>query len=202
MVNLVITSYFAIFGAAAVYRLFVPGVRKVVHALTGYNPAASHDIKSSSWVGWIVSPFEFRIERNGKVTYAGSIDLVDALTLAASVVFTAYYVVTKNWIASNIFGEAFSVSAISLLHLDSFVTGSILLSGLFLYDIFWVFGTNVMVTVAKSFDAPIKILFPKDIFAEKLEFALLGLGDIVIPGKTLTAIAAAAYRHHGTVQVH
>ena len=33
--------------------------------------------------------------------------------------------------------------------------------GLFFYDIFWVFFTPVMVTVAKSFDAPIKLLFPR-----------------------------------------
>ena len=37
--------------------------------------------------------------------------------------------------------------------------GAVLLSGLFFYDIFWVFGTPVMVTVAKSLDAPIKLLF-------------------------------------------
>jgi len=47
---------------------------------------------------------------------------------------------------------------------------------------FWVFGTDVMVTVAKNFDAPIKLLFPKDIFADVFEFSMLGLGDIVIPG--------------------
>jgi len=29
--------------------------------------------------------------------------------------------------------------------------------GLFVYDIFWVFFTPVMVSVAKSFDAPIKV---------------------------------------------
>jgi Signal peptide peptidase len=40
--------------------------------------------------------------------------------------------------------------------LNNVVTGCILLGGLFFYDIFWVFGTNVMVTVAKSFEAPIK----------------------------------------------
>jgi len=39
-----------------------------------------------------------------------------------------------------------------------------------------------MVTVAKSFDAPIKLLFPKHLFAETMEFSMLGLGDIVIPG--------------------
>ena len=49
-----------------------------------------------------------------------------------------------------------------------------------------------MVTVAKSFDAPIKVIWPKDIFAllaqgilkvpEGTQFSLLGLGDIVLPG--------------------
>ena len=48
------------------------------------------------------------------------------------------------------------------------------------------FGTDVMVTVAKSLDGPIKILFPRsltpDVATGKLEMSLLGLGDIVIPG--------------------
>lgn len=39
-----------------------------------------------------------------------------------------------------------------------------------------------MVTVAKSFDAPIKLVFPRNIFAEEFKFSMLGLGDIVIPG--------------------
>lgn len=57
--------------------------------------------------------------------------------------------------------------------------------GLFVYDIFWVFGTNVMVTVAKSFEAPIKLVFPQDLLEKGLHgsnFAMLGLGDIVVPG--------------------
>jgi len=42
-----------------------------------------------------------------------------------------------------------------------------------------------MVTVAKSLDGPIKILFPRTLVpgpTGKLEMSLLGLGDIVIPG--------------------
>jgi len=43
-----------------------------------------------------------------------------------------------------------------------------------------------MVTVAKSFDGPIKLLFPRVLAVPaasiKGEFSLLGLGDIVIPG--------------------
>lgn len=48
------------------------------------------------------------------------------------------------------------------------------------------FGTDVMVTVAKSLDGPIKILFPRSIIPDpetgKIDMSLLGLGDIVIPG--------------------
>lgn len=89
------------------------------------------------------------------------------------------------------FGLSFAINAIQLLSLDSFKTGMILLSGLFFYDIFWVFGTEVMVSVAKNFDAPIKLVWPRDIIGvlsgtlEKTEFSMLGLGDIVIPGRQL-----------------
>ena len=67
-----------------------------------------------------------------------------------------------------------------MIKLGSFSNGAILLSGLFFYDIFWVFGTDVMVTVAKNFDAPIKLLFPQ--MDKEGRPSLLGLGDIVIPG--------------------
>ncbi|CAG2114993.1 unnamed protein product [Medioppia subpectinata] len=59
------------------------------------------------------------------------------------------------------------------------------MGGLFVYDVFWVFGTDVMVTVAKSFEAPIKLVFPQDFLESGVNgthFAMLGLGDIVIPG--------------------
>jgi len=80
---------------------------------------------------------------------------------------------------------AFAINGVELLHLNNVVTGCILLGGLFFYDIFWVFGTNVMVTVAKSFEAPIKLVFPQDLLEKGLDannFAMLGLGDIVLPG--------------------
>lgn len=119
--------------------------------------------------------------------YKGTFTVIHLVTLFVSLILTAYYVATKNWIASNIFGLAFAFNAIQMLSIDSFKTGMILLSGLFFYDIFWVFGTEVMVTVAKSFDAPIKVVWPKQWLGllpdETIQFTMLGLGDIVIPGK-------------------
>ncbi|KAG8213665.1 gamma-glutamyltranspeptidase-domain-containing protein [Butyriboletus roseoflavus] len=69
------------------------------------------------------------------------------------------------------------------LAVDSFKTGCILLSGLFFYDIYWVFGTDVMVKVATSLDVPIKLLWPKSMtLASERGFSMLGLGDVVMPG--------------------
>ncbi len=58
----------------------------------------------------------------------------------------------------------------------------LMLWGLFFYDIFWVYGTDVMITVAKSIDAPIKLMFPYNWEELPPKFSMLGLGDIVIPG--------------------
>jgi hypothetical protein len=80
----------------------------------------------------------------------------DVVSLAACSLVGAWYLIQKHWIANNLFGLAFAVNAVELLHLNNVITGCILLCGLFFYDIFWVFGTDVMVTVAKSFEAPIK----------------------------------------------
>ncbi|PWN21101.1 peptidase A22B, signal peptide peptidase, partial [Microstroma glucosiphilum] len=105
---------------------------------------------------------------------------------------------TRHWMCSNVIALSLSLQAISLMGLDSFLTGSIMLGGLFVYDVFWVFGTEVMVSVARNFDAgPIKILFPKNLpdaatlfghafstfrAAPQWQMTMLGLGDIVIPG--------------------
>jgi len=54
---------------------------------------------------------------------------------------------------------------------------------------------KVMVTVAKNFDAPIKVLFPRDLLAEEYKFTLLGLGDIVVPGLFITLALCFDYSH-------
>ena len=93
--------------------------------------------------------------------------------------------IRRFWVVNNILGIAFCLQGIEKMSLGSFKIAAILLVGLFFYDIFWVFGTDVMVTVAKSLDGPIKILFPRSLEINedgKYDLALLGLGDIVIPG--------------------
>ncbi|KAK7242897.1 aspartic endopeptidase [Aureococcus anophagefferens] len=65
-----------------------------------------------------------------------------------------------------------------------------MLGGLFFYDVWWVFGTDVMVTVAKGVDGPIKLLFPRPPGGGDggPAFSMLGLGDVVVPGLFLALL--------------
>ncbi|KAI8587491.1 signal peptide peptidase-domain-containing protein [Geranomyces variabilis] len=172
-INALFTAYFSILGVGAVWKAGM----QISRGITGWRIKGDYRVdlwKQSKEIG---------------TYHFGAYHLA---LLVFSLVVAGAYAMTKHWILSNIYGEAFSVSAIQLLNLDSFKTGMALLSFLFFYDVFWVFGTDVMVTVAKGFDAPVKVLWPKDIVAMILEgnlfqteggdFTLLGLGDIVLPG--------------------
>jgi minor histocompatibility antigen H13 len=110
--------------------------------------------------------------------------------LAIAFFFTSWvgisHLYRRHWITNDLLGIAFSVYGIENLHLASFKAGAILLSGLFIYDVFWVFATDVMTTVAKGIDAPILLMFPQDLlrngWMDASKHGMLGLGDIVIPG--------------------
>jgi len=119
------------------------------------------------------------------------------MSMIPSMIYTFSTTSPKSVILTDILSMSFSHNALSLLKLDSFKTGCILLSGLFFYDIWWVFGTEVMVSVATSLDVPIKLLWPKSLsFASERGFTMLGLGDIVIPGVFVAlALRYDHYRH-------
>lgn len=107
---------------------------------------------------------------------------LDFVALAISGTLVVFYLYFKSWIFNNVLATLMSINAIQLLFLGNFKNGFMMLIALFFYDIFFVFGTDVMLTVAKNIDAPIKVLFPTDWSADPPKFSLLGLGDIVIPG--------------------
>lgn len=83
------------------------------------------------------------------------------------------------------------MQGIAMVNLGSTQAGVILLWGLFVYDVFWVFFTPVMVTVATKIEGPIKLLFPSTETPGK--FNMLGLGDIVLPGLSLSPPAASFF---------
>ncbi|CAG0896166.1 unnamed protein product [Cyprideis torosa] len=165
---------------------FVLGVFALTHIL---EPLVEHFIPA----GLVpFSEYHIRFTKKGKPDQPTPEEIVDVkfsnVTLgcmATSTVVGIWYLKQKHWIANNVLGLAFAMNGVEILQINSVITGCILLGGLFIYDVFWVFGTNVMVTVAKSFEAPVKLVFPQDLFEKGLSadnFAMLGLGDIVIPG--------------------
>lgn len=97
--------------------------------------------------------------------------------------------IDKPWWLTNLQGFAVCYGALQLMSPTTFTTGSMILTGLFFYDIWAVFFTPLMVTVAQNLDVPIKLVFPRpedpNFPSEgdaKPSYSMLGLGDIVLPG--------------------
>ncbi|CAA0822978.1 Signal peptide peptidase [Striga hermonthica] len=160
LVNAVLTCYFFVLGIPALSATLLPAIKRFLPTQWNDNVIIWH----------------FPYFRSLEVEFTKS-QIVAAIP---GTFFCVWYASKKHWLANNILGLAFCIQGIEMLSLGSFKTGAILLAGLFVYDIFWVFFTPVMVSVAKSFDAPIKLLFPTSDATRP--FSMLGLGDIVIPG--------------------
>lgn len=166
-VNLLLNGYLTMLGMVAVAETLVP----VLHA---FVPEGMR----KTW-----KKLEFRIpvlmsEADDPVKL--SISQAHAPAYLTAVVTAVAYLYTQHWTLHNVFGICFSLQAVALISLGRFPVAFILLSGLFFYDIFWVFGTDVMVSVATNFQGPIKIIFP--VAFDPWKQSILGLGDIVIPG--------------------
>jgi len=170
-INMLLSSYFFVLGIFALAHMVSPLILKLIPSAV---PMVPFHLKFTQGEGEdleIIMDYNFNTH--------------DLVCLAMCSGVGVWYILKKHWVANNLLGLAFAVNGVELLHLSNVVTGCILLGGLFFYDIFWVFGTDVMVTVAKSFEAPIKLVFPQDLLENGLgatNFAMLGLGDIVIPG--------------------
>uniref|UniRef100_A0A3B1K2M3 Histocompatibility (minor) 13 n=1 Tax=Astyanax mexicanus TaxID=7994 RepID=A0A3B1K2M3_ASTMX len=170
-INMLLSMYFFVLGILALSHTMSPFMNRVFPANL---PNKQYQLLFTQGSG-----------ENKEEIVNYEFDTKDLICLAISSVVGVWYVLKKHWVANNLFGLAFALNGVELLHLNNVSTGCILLGGLFVYDVFWVFGTNVMVTVAKSFEAPIKLVFPQDLLERGLNasnFAMLGLGDIVIPG--------------------
>mmetsp|Transcript_27852 Transcript_27852/g.59572 ORF Transcript_27852/g.59572 Transcript_27852/m.59572 type:complete len:415 (+) Transcript_27852:120-1364(+) len=182
-VNLLIGGYFALVGCGALTLTIGPVMDKLAPKSMndyklGFKKKISHPLPE-----WILEKdFEIGIDLTG----------TDVVSLSMAVAVVALYFRAKYWALNNVLGICFCMQGIERLSLGTYKIGAILLVGLFFYDIFWVFGTDVMVTVAKNLDGPIKLLFPRSLVpvddTGKVELSLLGLGDIVIPGFFLSLL--------------
>lgn len=189
-INWLLSLYFALAGLYSVPR-----------SLTSL---ARFTLGSQRWNNFL--KYEVKITNgNNKIAYFScrtpSLLLVP-LGIVPSFIYVFYSGPTKSIPLTNVLALSFGHQAMSLLKIDSFKTGGILLSGLFLYDVWWVFGTKVMVSVATSLDLPMKILWPKSTRLSLEHGAMmLGLGDIVVPGTFVSlALRYDHFRHTKTEQ--
>merc|ERR1712176_1248133 len=163
-----VTGYFFLLGVAAVTSILEPMIAPKLKFLF---PGLCEDAE-----------YKIVFTENKKSQLDLDFNRRSLVVLAFAAVVASFYLYNKHWLANNIIGLCFAIQGVQLLSLPNYKTGCMLLGGLFFYDVFWVFGTDVMVTVAKKFDAPIKLVFPQDVFDATSRSSMLGLGDIVIPG--------------------
>lgn len=113
-------------------------------------------------------------------------NVISSVLGASAIIYTIFF--NKPWWLTNLQGFAVSYGALQLMSPTTFGTGSLILTGLFFYDIWAVFFTPLMVTVAKNLDVPIKLVFPRPDEPGAAgeppvkSYSMLGLGDIVLPG--------------------
>ncbi|KAF7321378.1 Sec7-like domain belongs to guanine nucleotide exchange factors [Mycena kentingensis (nom. inval.)] len=173
-INYLLGFYFAIVGVASVWKVLI-AVTRWAHKETVWN--SYREFKT---------PF-FSVNSISVALFP--------LGAAPSLLYLFY---ARSAVLTDILGISVAIGALSVLKLDSFRTGTILLTGLFIYDIWWVFGTawvgteSVMVKVATGLDVPIKLVVAKSV--TERGYTMLGLGDIVVPG--LFCSLALRYDHH------
>lgn len=142
----------------------------------------------------------------------GRFTAAELLSFTMSITVVCIWVLTGHWLLMDAMGIALCVAFIAFVRLPSLKVSTLLLIGLLIYDVFWVFfssyifSTNVMVRVAtRSAENPVSIVArklnlggvmkdpPKLHLPGKLvfpsnssgHFSMLGLGDIVMPGLLL-----------------
>ena len=129
------------------------------------------------------TPYSTRIQIPGVVSLTTRLNLLHLVSTLFAIATVSYATfIAKPWYLTNLQGLAVSYSALQFLSPTTFVTGSLVLMGLFFYDIWAVFFTPLMVTVAKNLDQPIKLVFPRPDDGNGRQYSMLGLGDIVLPG--------------------
>lgn len=120
----------------------------------------------------------FRGYIHGLLSIKSRVRLNDAIGFLFGVTCIALYNMNgKPWYLTNLMGFGFCYGSLQLLSPTTFWTGSLVMSGLFIYDIVMVFYTPLMITVATTLDAPMMLVVPGP-----NRGSMLGLGDIVLPG--------------------
>lgn len=125
--------------------------------------------------------------------FTGDIKITTIIGFMLGCAVEGLYLYTESSILSNIIGLSVCYMAFNWMSVTSFCIGTLVLVGLFFYDIIMVFYTPFMVAVATQVDAPLKLTYE----TSGGRSSLLGLGDIVIPGIFIClALRFDLWRHY------
>jgi minor histocompatibility antigen H13 len=130
---------------------------------------------------------------HGLFSFKSNIKLNDVTGFLFGIVAVALYnMYSKTWYLANLLAFGYCYGTLQLMSPTTFSTGSLVLMGLFAYDVVMVFYTPMMMTVATKIDAPIKLVLPGP-----GKGSILGLGDIVLPGIMIAiALRFDLYLHY------
>ncbi|KAH6992522.1 signal peptide peptidase-domain-containing protein [Fusarium venenatum] len=144
--------------------------------------AFSEKIRKSGWGlrGLLTRHWAVKLFIHGMGKEQGRIKLAHVVSLVMALATALIYSSTTSPLLANTLGYAMCYGSLLLISPTDFLTSTLILVGLFFYDIIMVFYTPYMVTVATKLDVPIKLTFQA---AERK--SILGLGDIVIPGMVM-----------------
>lgn len=118
LINTILSGYFAVMGTGGLTRMLAT--------------IAKATLGARSWSKQ--TKYKFRLTRNAsEMLFSLRFTNWHIGFLGLSVVLSLAQWYTKQWVLSNAFALSFAFNAITLLKLDSFKTGSVLLSGLFLW---------------------------------------------------------------------
>ncbi|KAI5695874.1 hypothetical protein M8J75_004813 [Diaphorina citri] len=113
----------------------------------------------------------------------GRFTSAELFSFSLSLFIVCIWVLTGHWLLMDAMGMGLCVAFIAFVRLPSLKVSTLLLTGLLIYDVFWVFfssyifSTNVMVKVAtRPAENPVGLV------AKRFH---MGLGDIVMPGLLL-----------------
>ncbi|ROW10406.1 hypothetical protein VMCG_02067 [Cytospora schulzeri] len=163
----------------------LPGFASELSVSAGFRKAvwtARHLLKEECVLSLVILNRVVKFE----VTVTGLVGLLISCTIEG------LYLQTNSTMLSNILGLAVCYSAFIWMSVTSFAIGTMVLVGLFFYDIVMVFYTPFMIAVATQVDAPIKLTYET-----AGRSSLLGLGDIVIPGIFIClALRFDLWRHY------
>ncbi|KAG2425833.1 hypothetical protein HXX76_013458 [Chlamydomonas incerta] len=191
-----LNAYFWMLGSFAIGGAAMPVLRQLG------GPLGEKSIKFDVPEGWLLDEAGHSITR-AELAPTDIVSVALALGLSSAELASGH----SNFTLNNLIATLVATDILQLIGPRSFRTAGLLLLGLLVYDVFWVFGSpkvigdNVMLTVATSdvITGPTRILFPRipgggstaEPAAAAFPFSLLGLGDIAVPG--LLACLALRY---------